>query len=141
MITTFSTCLFMPLGVLAAEESPEQPAEPVAPASKPVLTSIQLGTLPRYSRLAFSFSRPVGEFSVKRTEVDQIELDFGTSIPEKQGKIGLNDYLVEGAVVYLEEGNLKVRVKLSKTRFRFRHFLTQQDRMVVLDIRPGASNG
>jgi TolA-binding protein len=133
MMTAISTCLLAPQFGFTAEESPAKPAQP---AVKPTLTSIQLGTLSRYSRLAFSFSQPVGKFTVKRTEVDQIELDFGTSIPEKQGKVGLSDHLVQGAVVYLEEGRLKVRVKLTKKRFRFRHFLTQQDRMVVLDIRP-----
>ena len=135
VMTAFSTYLLWPSGTLAAQEPSKTPPKPTKPV-KQSLTSIQLGTLPRYSRLAFSFSEPVGEFTVKRIEVDQIELDFGSAVPERQGKIDLSDNLVEGAVVYLEEGHLKVRVKLIPKRFRFRHFLTQQDHMVVLDIRP-----
>ena len=99
------------------------------------LANIKLGTFPEYSRLVFTFNRPLSLYKVQRAEVDELRLHFGPVAVQKTGRLNLNNQIVQD-VALIKRGDLVVaRVKMKTVRFDFRHFTTPDRKAVILDLR------
>ncbi|MEW5725749.1 MAG: tetratricopeptide repeat protein, partial [Thermodesulfobacteriota bacterium] len=112
--------------------------EPKPPLNHPKaqnLLEISLGTLPEYTRLIFTFARPLTTYEVRRVEVNEMWLDFGPSRTKRQGRLDLSDDMVAGVVTAYEGDHLVARVKLTLARFTFRHFTTPDRLSVILDLK------
>ena len=129
----------------AAPPAPEgaKPAETAEPpeADKPdqaagqELLEVRLGTLPDYTRLVMTFSKPVDSYKVVRVDVDQLMLNFGPARTAKQGRMGISDRLIQGVLVAEQFGQLITKIKLHPSRFNFRHFLSPDRLSVIVDFR------
>ena len=99
------------------------------------LANIKLGAFPEYSRLVFTFNRPLSLFKVQRAEVDELRLHFGPVAVQKTGRLNLNNQIVRD-VALIKRGDLVVaRVKMKTVRFDFRHFTTPDRKAVIPDLR------
>jgi tetratricopeptide (TPR) repeat protein len=105
-----------------------------APEGAQVLTGVKLGALPEYSRLVLEFKDPVASYTVKRIDVDQIELHT-PGYTARQGLLDLADRLVAGVVVTGRDGQLTVRVRTRASRFNFRNFQSEDQTSIILDFR------
>jgi len=99
------------------------------------LQEVRLGTLSDYSRLVFTFGRPVESYNVRRGEVDELWFDFGPGRIKAEGRFSIEDRLIQGLAVREESGRVLARIKVKPTRFSFRHFSAQEGRAVILDLR------
>jgi len=143
MVWTFClTLLLAGFGVGWARPEPESSptsgaqAEISRSASESAeLQEVRLGTLPDYSRLAFSFDQPIESYNVRRGEVDELWFDFGPGRIKAEGRFSIEDRLVRGVAVRQESGRVLAKVKVKPTRFSFRHFTGQEGRIVILDLR------
>jgi tetratricopeptide (TPR) repeat protein len=107
----------------------------VSPSGAIILTGVQLGTLEEYTRLIFSFSQPVTQYSVRREDVDKLILDFGPAQAQKSGLTDLRDAMVSAVALDQTSGRLAAKVRLAVTRFKFRHFTSPDRTSVVVDLR------
>ncbi|MBF0528586.1 MAG: tetratricopeptide repeat protein [Deltaproteobacteria bacterium] len=99
------------------------------------LSSVRLGTMSDYSRLVFTFNQPMENYTVRRADVDEVWLDFGPAQTKNQGRLNLQDVLLEGVAVLEENGRLQARIKSKTPRFTFRHFVSPDKISIVVDLR------
>lgn len=127
--------VFFFLSVSYAQQETTSTGGDTADTAK-VLKTIRLGSMADFSRLIFTFDAPIQSYTVRRAEVDEIWIDFGDISPERQGLLDMTDKVVEGVAITRQEKSLTARIKITRTRFNFRHF-TSSDRLdVVIDLKP-----
>ena len=130
-------------GPAGAVVRPDPPPTP-APSQRPDLNrllEVHLGTYVDYSRFIFQFSRPVDRYMVWRSEADELWLDFNATAEFPSGRRDFSDRLVTGLAFLDQEGRKVVRIKLRLLRFSYRHYVAEDKRSVVLDVRGGDAVG
>ncbi|MEW6264167.1 MAG: tetratricopeptide repeat protein [Thermodesulfobacteriota bacterium] len=128
-------------GQSAPVQAKPRPGPPAAPgptkaAGPPSLIGVRLGTMADYSRLVFTLSQPVDNYTLRRTDADEVWLDFGQVLSQNQGRLQLKDALVDGVALAEEAGRLIAKIKLAPTRFNFRHFSSVQPPAIIVDFQP-----
>ena len=120
-------------------------AEAAAPVEQPAgpqtLESVKLGSLPEYSRLIFTFSKPVSQYTVSRNDVDRLVMNFGPAESKGTGILNIEDDVVSGVALSTVNDRLMATVRLKPTRFKFRHFVNPNRTEVVVDLRDETPGG
>ncbi len=104
-----------------------------------VLEGINLGTMPDFSRVVFTFNTRIVSYTVQRGDVDEIWFNFGRGGVKSEGRLPLEDGLVQGVSVNQARNNVEARLKVKTSRFAFRHFTSSDQKSVILDLRRGAA--
>ena len=101
------------------------------------LIGVNLGTFPEYSRLIFSFGRPIAEYTVIRPDTNELWLETWPGTARKTGRFKLEDDMVQGIAILEEDGRITIRIKIKISRFSFRHFSASNQTQIILDLRKG----
>ena len=108
-----------------------------SPKNAGEIIGVNLGTFPEYSRLIFSFDRPVAEYTVIRPDTNELWLEIWPGTARKTGRFKLEDDMVQGIAILEEDDRVTIRIKIKISRFSFRHFSTSNQTQIILDLRKG----
>lgn len=105
-----------------------------APDSGNQITRVSLGEADGFSRLAFTFERPLDYYVIRRDDVNRVVVDFGPMRLGKPPEMPFNE-LVTMVELTMVEGRLTAKVTLSVNRYELRHFASRDRYSCVLDFR------
>ncbi len=108
-----------------------------APKKTSEFIGVKLGTFPEHSRLIFSFSRPVAEYTVIRPDTNELWLETSPGTARNTGRFKLEDDMVQGIAILEEDDRITIRIKIKISRFSFRHFSASNQTQIILDLRQG----
>ncbi|MDR2200163.1 MAG: tetratricopeptide repeat protein [Deltaproteobacteria bacterium] len=103
------------------------------------LNTVALGKSGDYSRLVFTFEKPVYDVVVRRDDVDSVKLDFGVA-KARAGLSSPSDDLVREVLLESEGDRLTAGVRLSTNHFETRDFFSRDNFSLVIDFKKDAES-